>query len=214
MIHSLSRQLYSIEAENATNASSYLKISSISFLILILVLASFLIPTNVYSQSKLKIDLMLPKASELPPTPGESSSHFFVNTPKWSGNFSLTGAGKICPSGNCKGIIDNSATGLLLSVEPTNIRFWGVRLLDNDSNSKFSPMKRALVENIRVESTCNLIDIKEDQSANSTTYICGKDSDDILLVRNINDTNYFFVDYKMSLELPSRHLLVNATEEQ
>jgi hypothetical protein len=168
---------------------------------------------NVSAQSKLRLDAILPEEISAG-DPSSDNSHFYTSPPAWKLKANITGAGKICPSNYCKMVDDESTNGLSLATQPTSMRFWGdFRLMDNVSNSKLTPMKKALVENIVIESSCDIIDIQEDQNSNTTKYICGKSTDYIPLIRKLNDTNYTFRNMSLIFELPSRHLVVEAIEE-
>ena len=59
---------------------------------------------------------------------------------------------------------------------------------------------------------CSLSDIQEDTKNKITKYICSRsDRDNLDITRNFNSTHY---PYRItaSFELPSRHLVINATE--
>jgi hypothetical protein len=58
---------------------------------------------------------------------------------------------------------------------------------------------------------CNFQDIKEDTAKKTSKYICS-DPQDGSIRRNFNDTTYPY-KFTATFELPSRHLILNATEE-
>jgi len=86
-------------------------------------------------------------------------------------------------------------------------------LVDDNSNGHFSPKKQNLVEQMSIDFGCSFSDIQEDTKNKITKYICSpSDRDNLDITRNFNSTHY---PYRItaSFELPSRHLVLNATEE-
>jgi len=58
--------------------------------------------------------------------------------------------------------------------------------------------------------TCSYQDIQEDLAKKTTKYICSEPQDGSIR-RNFNDTTYPYT-FTATFELPSRHLVLNATE--
>jgi hypothetical protein len=85
-------------------------------------------------------------------------------------------------------------------------------LVDDKSNGQLGPKKQKLIEQMDISFTCSLSDIQEDTKNKTTKYICLRpDRDHLDIERNFNSTKYLY-RFTVSFELPSRHLVLNATE--
>jgi hypothetical protein len=85
-------------------------------------------------------------------------------------------------------------------------------LVDEQSNGHFSPKKQNLVEKMDISFGCDYTDIQEDPVKKTTKYICSEQQNIYPLIgRSFNDTVYPY-RFTATFELPSRHLVINATE--
>ncbi len=120
----------------------------------------------------------------------------------------------ICPSNNCKSNLkfENGSTSTLVLEEGTNsmVIIGDFRLVDDQSNGHLTPKKQNLIEQMTYDWGCQFSDIQEDTKSKTTKYICSNPDNEII-IRKFNSTYY---PYKItaSFELPSRHLVLNATE--
>lgn len=162
---------------------------------------------NVLGGDKLIIDgTLVHDPSFIPGTP------YYVLTQ--NSTIVIPSQSKVCPSTDCRVVIDPSYPISFELQKLDSMKLGGTfRLLDNLSNSKFTPMKKALVEKMQISFSCNMKDIIEDQRANTTEYICGKDRDTLDITRYFNDTYYTYHNVSMSLKVPTFHLTLKAIEE-
>jgi len=128
----------------------------------------------------------------------------------------LSNSDIVCPSNNCKttlkdeGFIQSPILSVSEESGRTLIAFGDFSLIDDKSNGQLSPKKQKLVQEMSINFGCTYNDIQEDTKNNTTKYICSKP--DILdIVRKFNSTHYKY-RYTATFELPSRHLVLNATE--
>ena len=108
-------------------------------------------------------------------------------------------------------MILKDSTILSINEESSTIILVGdFSLIDDKSNGQLSPKKQNLIEKMSFNFGCTFDDIQEDTKKKTTKYICSEP--DILdIIRNFNSTHYKY-RYTATFELPSRHLVLNATE--
>ena len=174
----------------------------------IILIISIFVPANVFGASKFRLE------GTLIDDPLMTTDNYYILK---SANISLTKGSKLCPSDSCVITIaplkDLSFSLSPLETQVEKLQVSGdIRISDNVSNSKFTPLKKALVENVHLGTICTMRDIQEDQATNRTKYICGTNPDLLALTRVFNDTNQLYHDVTMSFELPSKHITLEATE--
>jgi hypothetical protein len=132
--------------------------------------------------------------------------------------FDLSNSSMICPSNDCKSIlsvrVENKPAFAMLSLNE-NINTMTVvmdfRLVDDQSNGHFTPKKQNLVEQMSFDWACSFSDIQEDTKKKTTKYICSNPEYENI-IRKFNSTSYPYEINFASFELPSMHLVLNATE--
>ena len=130
----------------------------------------------------------------------------------------LSNSDIVCPSNNCKTTLKDEGftSSPILSVSEesgrTLIAFGDFSLIDDKSNGQLSPKKQKLVEEMSINFGCTYNDIQEDTKNKTTKYICSEPDNILSLTRKFNSTTYNYI-YTASFELPSRHLVLNATED-
>ena len=149
------------------------------------------------------IDVVLSKRSTFLPYP----------VYKFPDNYQLdlSNSSIVCPSNDCKTEI-KLITITLDENSSTLVGLGDFSLVDDISNGHLTPKKQKLVEQIFIDFGCKLSDIQEDTKKKTANYICSApNSQDLKITRKFNSTYYPYT-FNASFELPSRHLVLNATE--
>ena len=123
----------------------------------------------------------------------------------------LSNSSIVCPSNDCKTAI-KLITFTLDEESSVMAAIGNFNLVDDISNGHLTPKKQKLIEQMFIDFGCKLSDIQEDIKKKTTKYICSPpNTQDLKITRNFNSTHYFYI-FNASFELPSRHLVLNATE--
>jgi hypothetical protein len=140
------------------------------------------------------------------PSENESYSAFPVNR-----LLDLSSSSIVCPSNQCKMTEDE----MIFKTDDNDgsMSLYGdFNLIDDKSNGHFGPKKQNLVEKIYIAFGCDYQDIQEDTPKKTTKYICSESKNTYAYIkRYFNDTLYPY-RFTATFELPSRHLVLNATE--
>ena len=121
----------------------------------------------------------------------------------------LSNSSIVCPSNQCKSEITPDNTMLLVSDRVMTLG-GDLQLVDDKSNGHLTPKKQKLIEQMNLNFFCKYQDIQEDIAKKTTKYICSEPQDGSIR-RNFNDTTHPYT-FTATFELPSRHLVLNATE--
>ena len=114
----------------------------------------------------------------------------------------------VCPSNNCKSTSD---LAFIIHEDDRYMSLGGdLKLVDDKSNGQLTPKKQKLIEQMTFRFICYFQDIQEDIVKNTTKYICSE-PDSGSINRDYNNTYYPYT-FTATFELPSRHLVLNATE--
>ncbi len=167
---------------------------------ILLVIVSVISPALVFAQGKLTMDSILSTAF--------SDDYFYSKHTI----FNFTKGNSICPSDDCKVILDSSTDSMLFQLDNNSnmmVLVIKIRLQDDSSNHQFTPKKQILVENVDIGATCFINDIQEGKG--NTRYVCNSGS--VNLNRVFNHTSYDYNLDNMTFDLPSRHLVIQAQEK-
>lgn len=115
----------------------------------------------------------------------------------------------VCPSNECK-MTSYAARMIFISSDDYMALAGKFNLVDDNSNGQFNPKKQKLIEQMDFDFTCNYQDIQEDAAKKTTKYVCSEPQDGSIR-RTYYDTTYPY-KFTATFELPSRHLVINATE--
>lgn len=116
----------------------------------------------------------------------------------------------VCPSNECK-MTSYADRMIFISGDDYMALAGNFNLVDDKSNGHLTPKKQKLIEQMNFDFQCKFQDIKEDTAKKTSKYICS-DPQEGSIRRNFNDTTYPY-KFTATFELPSRHLILNATEE-
>jgi hypothetical protein len=173
--------------------------------------SSVLLPSaSGNSGDSFNVDMNLPKGKPSPVMESgkESTSSVWYDFPD-NYQFDVSNSSIVCPSNQCR-TTDTSDTMLIISGDNYMALAGKFNLVDDKSNGHYTPKKQKLIEQMYFDFTCNYQDIQEDLAKKTTKYICS-DPQDGSIRRNFNDTTYPY-KFTATFELPSRHLVINATE--
>ncbi len=181
-----------------------------NFLYICLIIAFLILPATAFASSSNKTISSITIDTVLSDTSIEN--HY--QTPMGVISNSSFGVGsKICPSNDCKMVIEEPiGITLELQLPDTMLISNHFRLQDNASNGHFDSKKKALVENVDIFSLCSINDAKEDPVTKTTKYHCGAENS-ILFTREFNHTAYNYKPAVITFELPSKHLVIQALEK-
>jgi len=115
----------------------------------------------------------------------------------------------VCPSNECK-MTSYADRMIFISSDDYMALAGKFNLVDDNTNGQFNPKKQKLIEQMDFDFTCKYQDIQEDAAKKTTKYICSEPQDGSIR-RMFNDTTYPYT-FTATFELPSRHLVLNATE--
>jgi len=169
-----------------------------------LALASFVLVPSAFAGDSLNIDVNLLKYKS--PFISENEQEFKLTD---NSKLDFSNSSIVCPSNNCQAIPRN----FILSIDEgsnTMVLISDLKIVDDGSNGDLTPKKRNLVEQSSFSFACSFSDIKEDTLKKTTKYICSKPKNEDI-IRNYNSTHYPYT-VTATFELPSRHLVLNATE--
>jgi len=129
-------------------------------------------------------------------------------------NLNLSNSSVVCPSNDCKTTVIDGLLTLDKNGSKMVVVSGDFRLVDNKTNGHFGPEKQNLIEKMDFSFVCGFSDIQEDTAKGTVKYICSPTSRHIGLdiVRSYNLTHYPY-NFAATFELPSKHLVVNATED-
>jgi len=178
------------------------------YAIIILFLIVISVP-SVFAGNTFNVDVKLSKGSSSPiKTSSEDHSVWYELID--NNQLGVSNSSLVCPSNDCK--MTAYADRMIFISSDNYMSLAGkFNLEDDKSNGHFTPKKKNLVEQMDFEFTCNYQDIQENLTKKTTKYICS-DPQDGYIRRLFNDTTYPYT-FTASFELPSRHLLINATED-
>ena len=162
-------------------------------------------------KDSINIDLNLSKGIQSPiKFENDSDDSVWYELPdKGNYHFDVSNSSIVCPSTQCK--ITSYADKMLFITDDTGMALaGGFNLVDYKSNGHLTPKKQKLIEQMNFDFICTYQDIQEDLAKKTTKYICS-DPQDGSIRRNFNDTTYPYT-FTATFELPSRHLVLNATE--
>ena len=141
------------------------------------------------------------------PAEYESYSAFPVNR-----LLDLSSSSIVCPSNQCK-ITEDEMIFNTDDNDGSMSLHGDFNLVDDKSNGNLGPKKQNLVEKMKIAFGCKYQDIQEDPVKDTTKYICSEPKNTYAYIeRTFNDTLYPY-SFTATFELPSRHLILNATEE-
>jgi hypothetical protein len=139
----------------------------------------------------------------------EDESVWYELPDKGDYQFDVSNSSIVCPSNQCK-IMSYADKMLFITMDNGMALAGNFKLIDDKSNGHLNPKKQQLIEQMNFDFNCNYQDIQEDLAKKTTKYICS-DPQDGSIRRNFNDTTYPYT-FTATFELPSRHLVLNATE--
>jgi len=140
------------------------------------------------------------------PSKNESYSAFPVNRVVDLSNSSI-----VCPSNQCK-ITEDEMIFKTDDNDGSMSLYGDFNIVDDKSNGHFGPKKQNLVERMNISFGCRYQDILEDPVKQTTKYICSEPNNTYAYIeRSYNNTLYPY-RFTATFELPSRHLVLNATE--
>jgi hypothetical protein len=158
---------------------------------------------NVFAGDAFNIDANLSKTQSIFKTNDTDMWYEFPDNYQ----FDLSNSTLVCPSNECKTILDVSS--ILVSDMVMGIH-GSLTLVDDKTNGHFDPKKQNLIESMGFSFSCKYQDIQEDPVKKTTKYICSE-LDNGSITRTYNDTTYPY-KFTATFELPSKHLVLNATE--
>ena len=140
------------------------------------------------------------------PSENESYSAFPVNR-----LLDLSSSSIVCPSNQCK-ITEDEMIFKTDDNDGSMSLYGDFNIVDDKSNGNFGPKKQNLIEKMSIAFGCHYQDIQEDPVKKTTKYICSEPNNTYAYMkRYFNDTIYPY-RFTATFELPSRHLVLNATE--
>jgi hypothetical protein len=154
------------------------------------------------------VDVILSKGSPSPiKTSSEDSSVWYELVD--NNQLDISNSSIVCPSNQCK-MNAYADRMIFISSDDYMALAGGFNLVDDPSNGHLNPKKQKLIEQMDFNFNCRYQDIQEDSAKKTTKYICSE-PDNGSIRRNFNDTTYPY-KFTATFELPSRHLVINATE--
>jgi hypothetical protein len=177
-------------------------------ILLCLGLGSSVILPSVFAGNTFNIDVNLSKGKPSPiKTSSEDNSVWYELVD--NNQLDISNSSIVCPSNQCKmtGYADRM---IFISGDDYMALAGNFNLVDDQSNGHFNPKKQKLIEQMDFEFNCRYQDIQENSAKKTTKYICS-DPQDGSIRRTFNDTMYPY-RFTATFELPSRHLVINATE--
>jgi polyhydroxyalkanoate synthesis regulator phasin len=140
------------------------------------------------------------------PAEYESFSAFPVNR-----LLDVSSSSIVCPSNQCK--ITEDEMIFKTDDNDGSMQLYGdFNIVDDKSNGNFGPKKQNLIEKMSISFGCHYQDIQEDPVKKTTKYICSEPNNNYaFMTRSFNNTLYPYT-FTATFELPSRHLVLNATE--
>lgn len=164
---------------------------------------------NVFAGDSFNVDVNLSKGEPSPiKTSSEDNSVWYELID--NNQLDVSNSSLVCPSNECK--MTGYADRMIFISSDNYMALAGkFNLEDDKSNGQYTPKKKDLVEQMNFDFTCNYQDIQENLTKKTTKYICSEPQDGSI-TRLFNDTRYPYT-FTATFELPSRHLVINATEE-
>lgn len=164
---------------------------------------------NVFAGDTFNVDVNLSKGTPSPlKTSSEDHSVWYelINNDQ----LDVSNSSNVCPSNDCK--MTAYADRMIFISSDNYMSLAGkFNLEDDKSNGQYTPKKKNLIEQMDFEFTCNYQDIQENLTKKTTKYICSEPQDGYIK-RLFNETTYPYT-FTAFFELPSRHLVINATED-
>lgn len=161
-----------------------------------------------FAKDSFNVDVFLSKGKPSPIVTSEDDHSVWYELVD-NNQLDISNSSIVCPSNQCK-MMAYADRMIFIGADDYMALAGGFNLVDVESNGHFNAKKQKLVEQMNFDFACHYQDIQEDSVKNTTNYICS-DPDNGSIRRNFNDTTYPY-KFTATFELPSRHLVMNATE--